>query len=404
MSNLKPGRRSYRFEEMVTSAGATRKARGWSALKASVDRYVGLDHLDSNCLKIRRWGSPEDVGANSDLRHFEPGDVILARRGIELRKVGLAEFRGVASGHALVFRARPEVVLPEFLPFFMQSDVFMTRADRSSVGSLSRTVNLSSLLREEFAIPGLEEQRRVAEVLQACERASDCTQQLIDSTDTTYQAILADLFICARGPEPVDGSSCSSSGTHWKWHRVDEMFSLQLGKMSSRKARESGGHAKYVKNNNVLWGGFSLDDLPSMSFNERERKKFSLEQGDLLVCEGGEIGRAAVWQEAHQDIYFQKALHRLRPIRPDASTRFFMHYLRACSLNGVLNGIATGGTIPHLPRESLAGLRLPFPEISEQRRCLDLLESLQDCLREATKRLALLRSLKAALVVEGMMS
>jgi type I restriction enzyme S subunit len=140
---------------MVASMGATRKARGWTAGESGVDRYIGLEHLDSNSLKIRRWGSPDDVGANSDLRHFEPGDVILARRRIYQRKIGVAEFYGVASGHALVFRAKREVVLPEFLAFFMQSDAFMGRADRFSAGSLSETVNLSSLMNEEFALPPL---------------------------------------------------------------------------------------------------------------------------------------------------------------------------------------------------------------------------------------------------------
>ena len=97
MSDLKPGWKRVRFGDMVTSAGATRKVRGWTAEQAGVDRYVGLEHLDSNSLAIRRWGSPDGVGNNSDLRHFEPGDVILARRGIELRKVGQAQFSGVAS-------------------------------------------------------------------------------------------------------------------------------------------------------------------------------------------------------------------------------------------------------------------------------------------------------------------
>lgn len=398
MGDLRTEQRTYRFDEMVSSAGATRKARGWNVDEAQVDRYVGLEHLDSNSLKIRRWGSPDDVGANSDLRHFEPGDVILARRGIELRKVGLAEFRGVASGHALVFRARPELVHPEFLPFFMQSDVFMERADRSSVGSLSRTVNLSSLLSEEFRLPSLTEQKRISEVLLACENALNCTQQLVETSHRAYLSAISEVFECARNAEPADSIYRSSTGKLWKWRRVDEMFSLQLGKMSSKKARESEGHAKYLKNNNVLWGKFSLNDLPSMSFDERERKKFSLEPGDLLVCEGGEVGRAAVWPGGREDIFYQKALHRLRPLRRDAHTTFFMHYLRACSLNGVLDRIATGGTILHLPREKLAELRLPFPEIAEQERCVAIFETLQSCVDEAKARLKQIKQVKESLL------
>lgn len=189
MAELKPGWKRVKFDDMVTSAGATRKARGWTAEEAGVDRYVGIEHLDPNSLTIRRWGSPGDVGENSDLRHFEPGDVILARRGIEQRKVGVAAFAGVTSGHALVFRARPGVVLPEFLPYFLLSDAFMGRAEQFSAGSLSKTVNLSTLLRLEFALPPLEEQRRVVGVLRAFDRLVDAlgvAQATLDETRTSY--------------------------------------------------------------------------------------------------------------------------------------------------------------------------------------------------------------------------
>lgn len=193
MADPKAAWRKVQFSEMVTSAGATRKSRGWNIEDAGVERYVGLEHLDSNSLAIRRWGDPRDVGENSDLRHFEVGDVLLARRGIELRKVGRAHFPGVASGHALVFRAVPEIVLPEFLPFFIQSDVFMSRADRRSVGSLSKTVNLSALMKEEFALPPLEEQRRVVRLLQGLEETKLSASEVFDKLEIVRLAALTEL-------------------------------------------------------------------------------------------------------------------------------------------------------------------------------------------------------------------
>lgn len=207
MADLKPGWKRVKFGDMVTSAGATRKARGWTAKDAGVDRYVGLEHLDSNSLKIRRWGSPEAVGDNSDLRHFEPGDVLLARRGIELRKVGQADFPGVASGHALVFRARPEVVLPKFLGFFMQSDAFMHRADRFSVGSLSHTVNLSALTKEVFALPPLQEQARIADGLCAHCELIERHAEVAAACLATRRALSKQFFITA--PE---GKRCTVGG------------------------------------------------------------------------------------------------------------------------------------------------------------------------------------------------
>src|SRR3712207_6712647 len=102
--------------------------------EAGVEYYVGLEHLDPESLKIRRWGKPTDVEATK-LR-FQPGDIIFGRRRAYQRKLAVAEFEGICSAHAMVVRARPERVLPEFLPFLIMSDRFMNRAVEISVGSL----------------------------------------------------------------------------------------------------------------------------------------------------------------------------------------------------------------------------------------------------------------------------
>ena len=331
---------------------------------------------------------------------FHPGDVLYVSRNPQLRKAAIVDFEGICANTTYVCRANEKYLLQELLPFIMQTESFVEYTIRHKRGSTNFYLNWSDIAGYEFLLPPLKKQRQIAQVLKACERATNSIQQLINATDVVYLASLCELFSCSIEPEPTDRISYGSNGANWEWRRVDEMFSLQLGKMSSKKARESEGHAKYIKNNNVLWGRFSLDNLPSMSFNQREREKYTLESGDLLVCEGGEIGRAAIWSGDHQDIYYQKALHRLRPIRPDANTMFFMHYLRACSINGILSRIATGGTILHLPRERLAELRLPFPNISEQRRCLDILEALQDCQQASTKRSDQLKSIKRAILIK----
>lgn len=367
------------------------------------DRYIIGKHIPEDADHIETWGPVGDSDFGPRIRTiFQPGDVICTTRGPKL-KVARVDFKGLGAHTNFYLRtADPDVLLQPYLEAVVRSNGFQQHLVNNFRGSVNLFVNWSDAAKYEFALPPLEEQRRIAEVLQAVVKTLNCTQQITTAADTAYLAALKDFFNCATGPEPADGISSIAGSSKWKWRRVDEMFSLQLGKMSSKKAREGEGHAKYIKNNNVLWGEFSLDDLPTMSFNERERDKFSLEPGDLLVCEGGEIGRAAIWSGDREDIYYQKALHRLRPIIPEASTSFFMHYLRACSVNGILNRIATGGTILHLPRERLAELRLPFPSVSEQARLLNILESLQQSLQESKRRSDHLKRLKNALVIEGM--
>ncbi len=130
---------------------------------AQEEIYVGLEHLDPQCLHIRRWGKGSDV-IGGKLR-FRKGDIIFGKRRAYQRKLAVAEFSGICSAHALVMRAKPDMILPEFLPFLMMSDRFMNRAVEISVGSLSPTINWTTLKQQTFDLPPLDQQRRIAEIL-----------------------------------------------------------------------------------------------------------------------------------------------------------------------------------------------------------------------------------------------
>jgi type I restriction enzyme S subunit len=136
--------------------------------EAGVDRYVGLEHLDPGVMTVQRWDSPDKVEAQK-LR-FQPGDVIFGRRRAYQKKVAKAEFEGICSAHALVLRGRPDYIDPDFLPVFISSDYFLERAVEISVGSLSPTVNWRDLKVQEFELPPLDEQKRIANLLWAVER------------------------------------------------------------------------------------------------------------------------------------------------------------------------------------------------------------------------------------------
>lgn len=186
---------SVRFDQMAEQVNQRVEPND-----ADADIYVGLEHLDSESLKIRRWGSPADVGATKLV--FRKGDIIFGRRRVYQRKLAVADFDGICSAHAMVLRARPCVVLPEFLPFFMQSDLFMNRALEISVGSLSPTINWHTLAIQEFALPPLAEQRRIAEVLGAIEQCLQAVQIAHQKSWVLWRAISAKEF--NRATECVD--------------------------------------------------------------------------------------------------------------------------------------------------------------------------------------------------------
>ncbi len=180
----------------VQAGGATLKA-GWRIVRfgdvaenvavrvepaeAQTDVYVGLEHLDPETLHLRTWGHPSDVTGQK--LAFEKGDVIFGRRRAYQRKLAVAEFNGICSAHAMVVRAKPEMILPEFLPFFLQSDMFMERAIEISVGSLSPTINWKTLRVQEFPLPPIEEQKRIAEILWAADEVVERYQAAMSKTD-----------------------------------------------------------------------------------------------------------------------------------------------------------------------------------------------------------------------------
>lgn len=170
----------------------------------------------------------------------------------------------------------------------------------------------------------------------------------------------------------------------WRWARVEEIADYRLGKMLDR-AKNRGTPRPYLRNVNVRWFDFDLSDLAEMPFEETEFEEFVLRRNDVLVCEGGEPGRAAVWDGRVEDVYFQKAIHRLR-LATDVDPYFVVNVLRHAADEGVLLRHFTGVTIKHLTGRGLASFPIPVPPLAEQHRINAKLDEL----------MALCRRLEAA--------
>ncbi len=174
-----------------------------------------------------------------------------------------------------------------------------------------------------------------------------------------------------------------------EWGRIpfEEVAPSRLGKMLDGK-KQTGKHARpYLRNENVQWGRFDLTDVSTMDFDESDREEFLLNQGDLIICEGGEPGRCAIWRGELKECYFQKALHRARPISSMAIPEYLLYLFWWLAGSGGLNDYITSATIAHLTGEKLKQLPIPVPPLAEQRRIAERLEQ-ADRLRR-TRRYAL---------------
>ncbi len=184
----------------------------------------------------------------------------------------------------------------------------------------------------------------------------------------------------------------------WECPSFGDIFEIQLGKMLSKKAREARGQSSYLANFNVRWGGFDLSDVRTMAFSQSEKEKFELRDGDLLVCEGGEIGRCAIWHEEISPCYFQKALHRLRPRKKNVSPFFAMSFLYKAVRTPRIRGFIGETSFAHLTREQFIALPIPLPPLPEQKAIAEILECWDKAIREHERKLEKKRIIKKGLM------
>ncbi|MBX9856693.1 MAG: restriction endonuclease subunit S [Gemmatimonadaceae bacterium] len=180
----------------------------------------------------------------------------------------------------------------------------------------------------------------------------------------------------------------------WDITTVGAEFSIQLGKMLDAE-RNVGELKPYLSNRSVQWGRIDTDDLPLVRMSRADMQKYRLECGDLLVCEGGEVGRAAIWDRPMVECYYQKALHRLRPLK-DYRARLLLEVLHQHSLNGILTNFVTQTSIAHLPRDKFLLVPIPMPPEPEQDALIEVVHDVDKLLEELAHLIAKKRDIKQA--------
>lgn len=176
----------------------------------------------------------------------------------------------------------------------------------------------------------------------------------------------------------------------WTWIRFAGVGEQRLGKMLDAD-KNRGELRPYLRNTNVQWMRFELNDIKDMRIEEHEEGELRLRYGDLLICEGGEPGRCAVWREEVSEMYFQKAIHRVRPCNAVMSEFLALNLQIDCK-NDVLAAYFTGATIKHLTGRSLAAYPVPIPPLAEQRRIVAKVDELMALVDALETQLATART------------
>ena len=177
----------YRFEQIAINCKEKAKAED-----IDISSYIGLEHLESGSLYVSSWGSAVPIKGDKIVMHA--GDVLFGKRNAYLRRAAIAPHDGAFSAHGMIFRPREDVVDKDFFPLFIASDYFFDTAIRISVGSLSPTVNWRDLKNQEFELPDLAVQRRLAEVLWSINDTMEAYKKLISATDELVKSQFMEQF------------------------------------------------------------------------------------------------------------------------------------------------------------------------------------------------------------------
>ena len=174
----------------------------------------------------------------------------------------------------------------------------------------------------------------------------------------------------------------------WEKVALGEVTESCLGKMLDQE-KNKGEYQPYLANLNVRWGSFDLDDLPEMRFEEHEQERYGLKCGDLIICEGGEPGRCAIWKDQIPNMKIQKALRRVR-VNSEIDYRYLFYWFLLAGKNNALDQYFTGATIKHMPGQKLKQVIIDKPPFEVQQRIANILSAYDDLIENNQKQIKLL--------------
>ena len=352
----------------------------------------------------------EDVHKSMIGTEVLPKDLLLNITGGSLGRCAVvpSDFeRGNVSQHVCILRTVQ--VLPEYLHCFIISDYFSDTMILS--GSGREGLPKYSLEAMMIPIPPLAEQSRiVSSIVQLITFVNSIEGSITDIFQSVQVAKSKILDLAIRGklvPQdpndepaiellkrinpkfvPCDNAHYENNTIeipkNWEWVKLSDIAVSELGKTLD-KGKNSGTPHNYLCAFNVKWCSFDFSVIKKILLEDEELERYKVRKGDLLICEGGDVGRAAIW-ESDQDIYYQNALHRVR-FKNEINQYFYLYVLQYYKSLGMIDDVSGGVTIKHFTQNSMKKLSFPLPPIKEQYRIVSAINQYNTILDDISANL-----------------
>lgn len=343
--------------------------------KVSDKDYPPLSVTKNGILPQLETAAKTDNGENRKL--VCSGDFVINSRSDRKGSCGISKLTGSTSLINIVLSPQQEIN-NYYFSFVFKSTMFADEFFKWGNGIVDDlwSTKWSSMKKISVPFPPLTEQQRIADYLDAkCAHIDQClelTRQSMEKLRAYKLSCITEAVTKGLDPDaPLKDSSLwwtPKIPQHWDIEKIGWNFSIELGKMLDSKKLLENNLYHYLRNIDIKWGEINYNNLPLMSFTDDEKQRFQLKVGDLLVCEGGDIGRCAIVHNLPDfPVFYQKAIHRVREISKNKI--YYLRYILFCmSKNDYFSCTSNKSTIAHLPAETFKQLRIPLPPLPEQER------------------------------------
>ncbi len=383
------------LEQPIPKAGWARVAFGDVVRKVNdkvdpwdsgLERYVAGEHMDTDDLRIRRWGLIGDdyLGPAFHMR-FKPGHVLYGSRRTYLRKVALAEFEGITANTTFVLETKDSArLMPELLPFLMQTEAFHSYSIKHSKGSVNPYINFSDLESFEFLLPPIQEQARLVEAFTAMDDLIETNILAEKLAKDVLHAFYKDCFSSAV-PKISTRNACSfiTSGSRgWAQYYADDGDTFfRITNMRRQSIRPDWSDMKYVNAPDTL-----------------ESSRTLVEVGDVLTSITADIGLVTLADDFFPKCFVNQHVAILRPKTEVMLPGFLAHYLSSEFGYRELNKFNDHGAKAGLNLQNLADITVPKFDLSAQRDFLSKANSMVRSIEDLEARLLSLSLFRGHLV------
>jgi len=348
-----------------------------------VDVYKN-DKITENIEFMRASASKSEI----ERFHLEKGDVIITKDSESPFDIGVPALIDkniedlICGYHLSIIKPLKNILHGPFLFYVLSAKVSAYQFTIASNGVTRFGLSLDGIKNIKAVIPNINEQRAIADFL---DKKTSQIDELIEKKKILIkklneQRISLITKAVTKGLDdsvPMKGSGVAWLGKvpeHWKIISAKICYNIQLGKMLQTKPESSTDEElNYLKALHVTWSGVVVDALPFMWCSKVNSEKYAVKNGDLLVCEGGEVGRASILQNLKGSCIIQNALHRVRD-SGRGNVQFFCYLLKSISNSGWFDIVCNKATIAHLTYEKLGALQIPVPSLSEQQAIANFLD------------------------------